>query len=133
MSYKRIVLNRIKTPDGTILTSYHVHDYKIYFDSNGQVYMVDGGTFYLRRNIYINYPYEELSVYEDAPFEVIRESLHWGSRGKSGKDDLIWVRLCDMESDHIRSCIVYIKKLDDMYKSFFIQELKYRGEINGIN
>ena len=123
---KKIILNRIKTPDGTILTSYHRHDYIEYIDDNGLEYMVDGGTWYLRRNIHKDFPYEELSVYEDDPFEIIRESLHWGSYGKKMDQPLTWIRLCDMESDHIKNCIVYIKNVDSMHKHFFIKELKYR-------
>jgi len=36
---KKIILNRIKTPDGTILTSYHRHDYIEYIDDNGLEYI----------------------------------------------------------------------------------------------
>jgi hypothetical protein len=39
----RIVANRIRTPDGTILESKHRHDYVTYTDANGKQYMVDGG------------------------------------------------------------------------------------------
>ena len=38
-----IILNRIQTPDGTVLTSYYRHDYKSYQDKNGETYIVDGG------------------------------------------------------------------------------------------
>jgi len=48
MSERKIVLNRIKTPDGTILTSYHRHNYVSHID-NGELYAVDGGNDYLRR------------------------------------------------------------------------------------
>ena len=50
-STPRLILNRIKTPDGTILTSYNRHDYVSYEDANGLEYMVDGGLEYLRRNV----------------------------------------------------------------------------------
>lgn len=48
---KRILLNRIKTPDGTILTSYHRHDYKTYIDKSRLTFSVDGGTAYLKRSV----------------------------------------------------------------------------------
>ena len=48
---RQLLLNRMKTPDGTILTSEHVHDYKQHLDKNGDTYMLDGGTEYQRTTI----------------------------------------------------------------------------------
>ena len=81
---KRIIVNQIRTPDGTILKSMHRHDYVTYTDKNGLEYMVDGGTDYLRRNVHESAPHEEITIYEDAPFEVIRENVCRGGRGKDG-------------------------------------------------
>jgi len=128
MSYKRLVLNRIKTPDGTLLTSYHQHDYVTYVDDNGLEYMVDGGSFYARRNVHDDFPYEELSIYECAPFEIIRKVLSWGTRGQKVDKPLIWIVLEDMETDHIEKCLE-IPNIDKMYKDFFEKELKYRGMV----
>lgn len=122
----RLVLNRIRTPDGTILTSYYRHDYKTYTDKNGLTYMVDGGLDYLRRN---DHPYEELSVYEDAPWEKIRESFHRGTYGKNGDEELHWVPMSEMSNKWLESCISYNSYLgqdksfsSDMYR----KELDYR-------
>ena len=57
----KIILNSIRTPDGTILVSTHRHDYVSYKDANGALYVIDGGNDYLKRNI--SGPYEELSLY----------------------------------------------------------------------
>lgn len=128
---KRIILNRICCPDGTILTSHHVHDYKEHVDKVcGKTFSVDGGRFYLKRNVYEDFPYKELTIYSDASFEVIRESLYWGNFGKNGKSPLKWELLCNMSDDHIRNTIVYVKSMDEGHKSYFIQELKYRKEKN---
>lgn len=122
----KIILNRIKTPDGTVLTSHHRHDYKQHRDENGELYVTDGGTAYLRRSMN-NEPYEDLTVYSDDPFELIRESLYWGTYGKDGDQPLKWVLLKDMSNDHIQAII------DDGYVDvieYMTKELEYREEHN---
>ena len=129
MEDKQIILNQIKTPDGTILKSMHRHDYVTYTDKNGLVYMVDGGNEYLRRNVNEEAPHEELTIYADAPFEIIRENFHRGGRGKDGTEPLTWVPMSKMSDEWLLACITYNKKLgldestaNDIYK----KELKYR-------
>lgn len=129
---KKLICNRIKTPDGTILISYHVHDYNIYIDKNGLEYMVDGGNQYLRRNTHENAPYEELSVYSDVPFKEIREVYCRGGRGIGGKEPLKWVPLCDMSIDWLKNCIKYNEErgfsesfANQMYK----KELEYKNNL----
>jgi hypothetical protein len=61
MEVERLLLNRIRTPDGTILTSRHQHDYVTHEDANGETYMTDGGTAYLRRSVNA-VPAEDLSM-----------------------------------------------------------------------
>ncbi len=46
----KIILNAIMTPDGTVLVSKHVHDYRNHTDANGETYAVDGGSEYLKRS-----------------------------------------------------------------------------------
>lgn len=128
-----IVLNRIKTPDGTILTSHSTHDYKTYIDANGHEYMVDGGHSYLRRNKVDEAPYEELSVYSDAPFDVIRESLHRGGRGKDGTEPLKYIPLSEMSDEWVKACITYNEErgAGDAYPTqMYRRELLYREEHN---
>ena len=126
---KRIILNRIKTPDGTILTSEHVHDYKTYVDVNGKEYMVDGGREYLRRTVWEDAPFEELSIYEDAPFDVIREVLAWGTYGREGDQPLFFIKLYNMSDDHIRA-IIRLKQGASWIRDFMKKELIYRIENN---
>lgn len=128
-SRPRLILNRIKTPDGTILTSYFRHDYVVYEDANGMEYMVDGGLDYLRRNVHEDDPYEELSVTDSAPFEQIRESLHWGNRGKDGKQPLRFLPICRMADDHLQA-ILDIEMGADWVRSYMKEELDYRKENN---
>ncbi len=149
----RLLLNRIQTPDGTILTSRHRHDYVTYTDANGLEYMVDGGLEYLRRTehktklnwyerilIYIieviakqEYPdplaYKELSVYSDAPFEQIREQFEWGSRGKYGNLPLRYTPLKNLSARHINAILINQKQIPLWLRQIFLKELAYREMI----
>ena len=154
---KRIILNQIKTPDGTVLRSMHRHDYVTYTDANGLEYMVDGGREYLRRNVNRSkmtlwlrvkifllkligkswkdpLEYTELSIYSDAPFEVIRENFHRGGRGKDGRQPLTWVPMCKMSDAWLNACIVYNEERgngDGFANEMYSKELEYRAQ-NGI-
>ncbi len=43
-----LIYNALRTPDGTVLTSRHRHDYVTHIDKNGKEYMIDGGLDYVR-------------------------------------------------------------------------------------
>jgi hypothetical protein len=120
----RILLNRIKTPDGTILTSYNRHNYVEYKDTiTKEVLMVDGGTDYLRRNIGT---YEELSVYDDGSHLTRRSAVHWGTRGKDGRQPLVYKPIKDLDSDHIEAILKTQHQISDFYREILKDELKYR-------
>ena len=130
---RKIICNKIKTPDHTILISYSVHDYREHKDKvSNEIYMVDGGNDYLRRNIN-KVPYEELSVYSDESFEVIRENYHRGTWDKEG--NRIWIPMCKMSNKHLENCIVFNIQLglakDCFANQMYQKELDYRKE-NGI-
>jgi hypothetical protein len=59
----KILSNRMRTPDGTILESKHRHDYVTHLDANGNEYMLDGGLAYVRCSAYGDE--EMLTVYDD--------------------------------------------------------------------
>lgn len=127
-----LVSNQICTPDGTILTSKHRYDFVTYKDANGEEYMVDGGTVYLRRNINKE-PYKELSLTTEAPFEEIRKVFLRGGRGKDGRQPLKWVALCDMSNEWVKGCIDYCKGMVDPNHyiiKLYEQELKFRDSEN---
>jgi hypothetical protein len=133
-SSPKIILNQIRTPDGTIIRSMHRHDYVTHKDKNGLEYMVDGGCDYLRRNFHAEAPYEELSVYDNDTFEVIRQSFHRGGRGKDGTQPLTWVPISEMSDAWLQACIDYnidrgYDKHDGGYSnSLYEKELEYRKE-----
>jgi len=123
-SETRLLLNRIKTPDGTILTSYNRHDYLTHKDTiTKEVLMVDGGNDYIRRHVGT---YEELSVYDDGSHITRRSALHWGTRGKDNKQPLTYKPIKDLDSDHIEAILRTQTQLSEFYKGVFKEELKYR-------
>jgi len=92
----KLILNRIRTPDGTILTSYHRNDYVTHLDLNGARYAIDGGLDYLKRNLSLEY--EELSVYDNASFEIVRLSFNI-------EIDNEFIPLKDVDSHSLRALI----------------------------
>ncbi len=128
---RRIILNQIKTPDGTILTSNHVHDYKAYKDRiSNELYIVDGGRDYLKRSVN-KIPYEECSIYSDDDFSKVREAFVWGTYGKSGKGKIKWVKLCDMTNAHILNILKSSVYYQNPYRNLFEEELEWRNtELN---
>lgn len=126
MSDAPILLNRIRTPDGTVLTSYHRHDYRTHKDANGETYMVDGGTAYLRRN-HCKEPYEELTVVLTDDHEVNRKAFHWGSRGPMGDQPVQYRPLCELSDDHIQAILETQPQIEGTYiEGLLAAELKYR-------
>ncbi len=131
MENRKLILSKIQTPDGTILISKHVHDYVTHTDANGLMYMLDGGNEYQRVNIHPQAPFIDLSIYSDAPFEIIRENYGRGGRGKDGKQPLTWVVLKDMNDKWLEAAIQYNLERD-MGESFanmmYVAEQDYRKQ-----
>ncbi len=123
-----IIVNQIKTPDGTILRSYHRHDYVEYKDANGYTYMVDGGTDYLRRggSGYKVAPAEEMSAYDNSPHDVIRTAMTWGTLGEDGKGPLRYKVLKDLETDHIKAILATQTHISSTTRQIMKNELMYR-------
>ena len=128
MEEPRLILSRIQTPDGTLLTSHYRHDYVTHTDANGEEYILDGGNDYQRTSVNKE-PFKDLSVQSDAPYEIIRENFHRGGRGKNGDEPLKWVPLSKMSDEWIKNCIEYNDKLG-MSKSYatylYCKEIRYR-------
>ena len=119
-----IIKNAIMTPDGTLLVSNHVHDYVDHTDANGEYYFTDGGRDYIRRSANVT-PDMCRDVYITDDHEIVREHVVWGTYGKSGTGPLKYVKLCDMDLDHIlavlKNCLLY-----KAYKVAFKNEIQYR-------
>ena len=128
----QILVNAIRTPDGTILESRHRHDDREYQDTlSKKWYAVDGGTDYIRRLCDVN-DYEELSCfYGETPHEVIRELFTWKSYGKHGEIvNGIIIGLKDLKLDHIDAILKTQVHLPMYVINMFIDEIKYRENNN---
>lgn len=127
----QIVLNRIQTPDGTILTSYSRYDYKSHIDKvDNNTYVVDGGLDYLRRS---GKTYKELSVYINDDFETVRNSFH---RYNSRTND--YIVMADMSDDWLDNLIEYLEEdislqNDKFPLNLYKREKRYRVSENRNN
>lgn len=90
--------------------------------------MVDGGCDYLRRSN--NGDEVDTSVYIDDKFELVRETLTWGTYGKNGDEQFKRVKLKDMSVEHINAIIETQKQITQVYKDLLKTELYYRKSLN---
>jgi len=120
-----IVRNSIITRDGTVLTSYTVHDYKSHMDSvtNTEV-SVDGGNHYLKRSGQLDTYTENSIVYGDG-HKVCREVKLWGTYGKNGDEPLKFVSASEMTSNHIMA-ILNGERVSGALEQILKDEIKYR-------
>ena len=123
---KKLVLNRIKTPDQTVLTSRNRHDFVSHKDKNGELYYTDGGLSYTKRSVNKE-PYEDLSLYSTDSFEKLREGIEWGNYGRNRNEELHYKSISNMSSNHIKSILSNCKVADYM-KELFEKEMAYRNE-----
>ena len=91
------------------------------------IYVIDGGLEYVRTSVN-SVPAESLAIYDDAPFEVIREYLHRGGRGEDGKQELKYVALKDINNEWLENLIKYEEELrpNNPYLKFYKQEKEWR-------
>lgn len=125
----RILVNKIQTPDGTILESKNRHDYVSHIDANGEWYMNDGGKDYLKRSVNI-IPYIDLSIVDDGTHELRRKHLTWGRNYDKDMNRLPkteWITIENMTSDHIQAILdgLWVEN-NPFYKELFEEELKFR-------
>ena len=121
---RELIYNAIKTPDGTILESRHRYDFWRYEDKNGETYMNDGGTTYLKRSINKE-PYEDLALYTTDSIEKIREVCSWGTCGKDGLEELKYKKITDLSNAHLEAILNECG--EDVYKGILKRELNYRN------
>lgn len=137
MADRKLIFNAIRTPDGTVIRSRTTHDYVSHDDKvTGKMYFVDGGLQYQRRS---NHGDEvDVSIYSDAPHEVRRHALEWGTYGIKGDQPLTYVPISKMSDDHLAAVIMIddmqildkehsgVKKISEMHIVCMREELERR-------
>jgi len=125
-----LLVNALRTPDGTYLESRHQHDYKSYLDTKtGCVYFVDGGLDYAR-GTYSAEGVEDLRIYDLDDIELIREHFRWGNQGRCGTKPMEYILLKDMSNKHIINIIRTQSKLNRKIFNVLMDEHKYRKDNN---
>ena len=125
----KIFRNAMQTPDGTIIESFHRHDYVSHKDANGETYVVDGGVDYLRRSVNPNNPAEDLSIHEiEGDHKHNRQHFRWGTFGKDGAGHFRRIALMDLSTSHINAILETQKHIEDDTKALFEEEIKYRAK-----
>jgi len=123
----RIFRNAMKTPDGTVIESFHRHDYVAYQDENGELYVVDGGMSYFGRSTN-EVQAEDLSIVEiEGVHEHNRKHFRWGTFGKKGDQPLKRIFLMDMKTSHIETILNSEKSIGSS-RELFKEELRYRND-----
>lgn len=127
MKEKRLVRNSIRTPDGTVLISRHRHNFVSHLDKNGEEYELDGGLEYIRGSIN-TIAAEDLFVYDDEPFEVLRNVLERGGRGKLGDQPLKYVVLSNIDDEWLQAIIDYEEqhRPNNPYLKYYKLEQEWR-------
>lgn len=126
---RKIAVNKIMTPDGTILESKHQHDHPYHKDKiTKKEYSIDGGHSHLSASG----PGDsiDLHVWGDAIFEVRRENMKWGHKGKEGESELTFVKISEMANEHIFNVLKNVKVIEPLYVDTFLEEIKYRRKHN---
>lgn len=122
----KLILNRAKCLNcRDIIISYFRHDFNTC--SCGQV-SVDGGLDYAKRS---GTDYQEMSIWSNAPFELVRQYLHRGTYNPEG--DTIYVPLNAMTDKHVISCISYNEQrglVNNYVTEYYRKEIEYRKTNN---
>ena len=120
-----LVHNAIQTPDGTIIESRHRHDYVAHLDANGKTYMIDGGLDYCHCSVHEDQKW--VGCYLEDGHKKVRTHLTWGTYGPKRDQPLRYIRLCDMETDHIQACLETVPNMYPQIRTAMENELEYRN------
>ena len=118
----KLLVNRWKCKDGTILQSRYRHEYVDHVDANNEYASVDGGTIYVR----VSGELTSLCLYTDDPHEEIRLYFCWGSYMGDFSNSKVWIPLYKLGDSHIQAILDTQKHIPEHIRAMFIDEQEYR-------
>lgn len=82
-----------------------------------------------------HYFFEETEYFITQRILKPEEILFWGSHGKDGKGPLRYIKLLDMETDHLEACLRTQPNMNNLYKKTMQKLLRQRKlkKLNGNN
>ena len=125
MTKPKLLLNRWKSNDGTVLISRFQHDFVSHFDTVDQTTVfIDGG---LEPCVRVSGDLENMCLYDtDEDHMELRELYSWTSYGIDGRQPPKTQVMKDLTTDHIENILKTQIHLQEHVLSMFRRELTYR-------
>jgi len=120
----KLLVNRWKCKDGTILQSKHQYDYVDHVDANNEYSAVDGGTVMIR----VSGELTSLCLYSDDKHEDIRMHFYWGTYLNNYRGDKHWIPLYRLGDSHIQAILDTQMHIPEHIRSMFIDERQFRKQ-----
>lgn len=125
---RKLLVNKIMCPDGTVLQSLHRYDFVEHTTSDGDYYFIDGGLEYQRYGGTHLDKVVNLAIYDTDPHTTIREEVVWGNRYDKDKNLLPktrWIKIKDLTNDHLAGIYHHVEV--GTYSKIMLDEINYRG------
>jgi hypothetical protein len=125
-----LVVNSIRTPDGTVLISHTRHDFVSHIDATtGMTYAVDGGNHYLRRLGPDDYT--ENSAWSNEGWDLLRHACHWGTRLPDDDQERKLVSVAEMSTNHLQK-VLQMENLCPVKFKIMTEEMKFRTDLDNV-
>ena len=126
MTKPKLLLNRWKSNDGTVLISRFQHDFVSHFDTVDQTTVfIDGG---LEPCVRVSGGLENMCLYDtDEDHMELRELYSWTSYGIDGRQPPKTQVIKDLTTDHIENILKTQIHLPEHVLNMFRRELTYRA------